>query len=236
MWEMFMNPLMMMLMEEESDGGGGGGTSEGGDGAGGTGGEGESSNEGKGESGKGGGKETPPEGKEGEGSGKEGEGGKSSKEEVEPPSYELALEKDSLLTETDLQSVSKYAKENKLSEKDAKELLEIQEDAVGTRLEKLETDHKEKIASWKKEIESRKGFEEEKVLVAQARDKFASPELKEMLDKSGYSNLAPLWDLFKSVGEAMKDDNFEKGPPGNPGAKGGEEKSLGQRLYGNSKK
>ena len=151
-------------------------------------------------------------GKDGDGDNK---GGDEPKEDPPPEDYELTLEKDSLLNDKNLKAASEYAKGKKLSEKDAKELLELQEDAVGEHLEKQQNDHKAKTAAWKKEIEARKEFKEERVLVNQAMEKFGSPELKEALEKSGFTNWPLLFDTFKNIGKAMSDDTWERGgtPP-----------------------
>ena len=137
---------------------------------------------------------------------------KNDKNEVDsPPDYTLALEKDSILSQGDLDAVSEYAKANKLTEKAAKDLLLQREDAKGDWQEAAEAAHKEKSDGWKKEIEGRKEYKAEVESVDAALKEFGSEELTKALEETGYRNWQPLWDTLKKVGDAMKDDTFEWG-------------------------
>lgn len=151
-------------------------------------------------------------------------------EEKPPEEYTLKLEKDSLLSEKDLESISEYAKTNKLSKKDAEALLTRQEDLLGGAFERVETAHKEKVERWAKEIKDRKEFKDEEKFVAKAMEKFGTEDLKKALDQTGYSNYAPLWDLFRDVGKAMSDDKLIEGKPPNEKK---EPQTLGEKMYPN---
>ena len=214
------------LLEEATEGGDGGSGDGGGEGK-------EENTEGKTEGGEkppeGGSNENPPEGKE-----NSEKNEKKGDESVDTPTdYTLALDKDSLLNEGNLKSISDFAKEAKMSEADAKKLLSIQEDAVGEHLDAQTKAHTEKVNGWKQDIEGRKEFAAETESVNQALKEYGSEELTKALKESGYRNWQPLWDFVKSVGDAMKDDSFENGKPGGTPK---EAQTLGQKMYGNSMK
>lgn len=167
---------------------------------------------------KGGEKEAPETGpKEGDG-GKEGEPEKGPDEKEKQGSktddaYELKRDDDSLLSETDFSTVEKYAKEHKLTKDQATNLLELSEDLVGERLEKIDTDNKKQIATWKENAMSRPEYQKELKNVDAAIDKFGDKELKQVFNKMGYRHLKPVWEFLNTVGAGLQDDEMVRGEP-----------------------
>ena len=148
------------------------------------------------------------------------------------PEYELKLDKESILTEDHLKDISEYAKEHKLSEKQAKSLLEMRGDAVGRTHEGLKELHKAKVETWSKELGARKEFAEEKQWVDKAVNHFGTDDLYKTLKDTGYSNYPPLWDFLKGVGRALSNDSLVEGSPaGNDTGP----KDLGDIMYPNMK-
>ena len=151
---------------------------------------------------------------------------------TQAPEYELKLDKESILTEDHLKDISEYAKEHKLSEKQAKSLLEMREDAVGRTHEGLKELHKTKVETWSKELGARKEFAEEKQWVDKAVNHFGTDDLYKTLKDTGYSNYPPLWDFLKGIGRALSNDSLVEGSPaGNDTGP----KDLGDIMYPNMK-
>lgn len=71
-------------------------------------------------------------------------------------------------------------------------------------------------------------LEENLALVKKARDQFASPELRAMLDETGLGNHPEVVRFFYRAGKAISGDSFVGGRAPNAGGK-----SLADRLYSN---
>ncbi len=144
------------------------------------------------------------------------------------PEVTLKLAKDSLLSETDLQSIQEMAKGKGFDQKQAEELMEAYEDTIGGYHDKLEKEHKEKVQLWEKDAKESKTFKEDEELIDQALEKYAGDDLRKALKESGYNNFPALRNFLKQIGNAMKDDTVVKG---NNAAPAGEEKTLGETLF-----
>lgn len=122
------------------------------------------------------------------------------------------------------------------SEPESKKELESKKEPEGKSEEdyrkefhaKQDAEHKETVKSWKDEVEGRKEFKQEEVLVNNALEKFGSDELLKVFKESGYDRYPPLWNLLTKVGEALQNDKAEDGK-----SSGGKEpeKSFAQQMY-----
>ena len=148
-----------------------------------------------------------------------------------PEAYDLKRDDKSLISAEKFEDIAKYAKDNGLTKKQAESLLDLQEDAIGDRIEKFQTEHKEKVKTWQNDLSSRKEYAEEKQHVDRAMQKFGTEQLSKELNSTGYTHYEPMWQFLKEIGKALSDDKFVSGlPKGN--TKDRANMSLGERMYG----
>ena len=173
-----------------------------------------------------------------EGTQKEGEPGKDETQKAPETSdqkaedYQLKRDDESLISNEKFEDIAKYAKDAGLTREQAENLLDLQEDAIGDRIEKLQAEHKTKVEEWEKELAAGKEFSKDKSLVEQAIKKFGDDKLAKELKATGYMHYGPMWELFKNIGKALKDDNFVAGEGPKTGDKPNREgMSLGKKMF-----
>jgi hypothetical protein len=152
-----------------------------------------------------------------------------------PDKYDLKIPEGSLLKPEEVDKISAYAKAKGLSNEQAQEELNKKSDAVKEYHSALETVHGNSVKEWADKSATDKEFGGENFgknaeLAKRALEKFGSPELKEILNKTGYGNHPELVRFMYRVGKAMGDDSFVSGSK-IPGA----QKSIAEKFYGAEK-
>lgn len=150
---------------------------------------------------------------------------------VVPDAYDLKLPDGSLLTASDLEEISSYAKEKGLSQEQATELMTREHLAVSEYHEAQQEAFKAKTEEWKKAVSNDKELGGDNLAKSaefayRAVERFASPEFKEELNKTGFGNHPEVVRMFSRIGRAMSDDKII----GN-GAPPVEKKSMEEIFY-----
>lgn len=184
--------------------------------------------------------QNPPEGNE---DGKAGDdGGKKDGDgaNTAPEKYDLKIPDGSILTNEDLERISGYAREKGLSQEQAAELLNVENEAANKgykayeakQLAVLEAEQKRWIEEGKADPEiGGDKWEESAELAKRVVDKFGTKELKEGLEKSGLGNYHEFVKLMSRIGRAMDSDKLVIGSQSDKMPK-----SIAERLYGGSDK
>lgn len=164
--------------------------------------------------------------------------GKESVEQkpVVPEKYDVKLPKDSHLNAEHVEKLSAYARSKGLSNEQAQALLDREHETVSSFVEAQKA-HLAKQADevWIGQIKADPEFGGDKLKESTAHahrfmNKYASPELKKLLNDTGYGNHPELFRAFARAGREMADDKILPGG-GLPGAK----KSPEDIFYGNKK-
>lgn len=150
---------------------------------------------------------------------------------VVPDAYDLKLPDGSLLTATDLEEISSYAKEKGYTQEQASELMTREHLAVSEYHEAQQELFKAKTDEWKKAVSIDKELGGDNLAKSaefayRAVERFASPEFKAELDKTGFGNHPEVVRMFSRIGRAMSDDKII----GN-GAPPTEKKSMEDIFY-----
>jgi len=155
---------------------------------------------------------------EGESKDDDGEGEKSAKDEDsdKPEKYEFETEEDSPITDEMLDEIALYSKAQGLSQKQAQEVVDIQEKALNSYQEKLMSNFHKQSSEWKAEAARDPeigGVDHgEKVeLAKRVIDKYATPEFSKEIVKSGFGNHPELVRIFHRIGKAMGNDSLVLG-------------------------
>lgn len=160
-------------------------------------------------------------------------------EPVVPEKYELKLPEGSLLTDQDLEQLSVHAKEKKLTQAQAEEVLAERHAAVSAFAERHQAQQQAEVQTkakaWKEEIETDKeiggtNLEQSNAYVTAAVKRFAPPDLQQIMSTSDIGKHPGLFRMLRSIGKAMADDDFVQDGPAPAG-----EKSLTELFYGPNK-
>lgn len=147
---------------------------------------------------------------------------------VVPEKYDLQNPKDSLLGETELKAVEKYAKENKLTQEEAQAMVTEQAQYSKEHVERQKQSWLEASKS-DPEIGGDK-LSESLSLSKKVLDKFDPKGVfKVELEKYGYGNHPEMIRLLSAIGRAMEDDKVVHGGPTVA------QKSSAEVLYGGSR-
>lgn len=149
-----------------------------------------------------------------------------------PEKYELKIPEGSNLKTADIEKVSSYAKENKLSNEQAQDLLVKRSEAVGDYVQSQKTELTTRVEAWVGDIKSDKELGGDNYLqsVEQAKrvvDKFATDAFKKTLTDTGLGNHPELVRVFARIGKVMSDDTLVKA-----GNIGNGKKSAEEIIYG----
>lgn len=152
------------------------------------------------------------------------------KEGEAPKDYELALPKDSMLTDDQFDKISSFAKEKGLSKEQAQSLV----DRESKQISDYYAQHAERVSGWKKAIETDKELGGEKYkesveFAHRALDRYGSQSLKDELEKTGLGNHPEMVRVFARIGRQMSEDSLVV-----PGTKSGQKKSIEDIFYGNN--
>lgn len=150
------------------------------------------------------------------GEAKQGEEGKPDGDKKEPIEYDLKAPEGMQLDAEALDEFKGIAKELGLENESAQKLTDL-----GTKLAaKWEAKQVEAIqaaqAEWAEQSKTDKRFggdalQENLGIAKKALDTFATPELKQLLDKSGLGNHPEVINAFYNVGKAISEDRFVNG-------------------------
>lgn len=158
----------------------------------------------------------------------------------EPAPIVLKLPEGTSLDQTDLDEVSSFAKANGLNQAQAQAMLE-REAAISKQLAADEPARqqeiiKENTSKWLEAAKADKDIGGEKFgqsaeSAKRVVDRFASPAMKEIFNKSGFGNHPEVLRMFAKIGKAMAPDTLESGK-----IHGSGEQPLEDVFYGGSKK
>jgi hypothetical protein len=145
----------------------------------------------------------------------------------EPENYAFNLEAHQIDGEV-LKAFTDIAKELKLPKDGAQRLIDKVAPVIAARQSEL---IKETVKVWETQAKADKEFGGDKFaenigIANKAYDTFGTPELKELLNKSGLSNHPEVIRTFYRAGKAMSEDTFVSGKTAPSG-----EKSHADRLY-----
>jgi len=153
-------------------------------------------------------------------------------EAVVPEKYELKLQEESLIDQSYLESFEAYAKEKKLSQDQAQELLQREETARKSYYDSQIQKWEQVKEQWKQqtiadpEIGGEK-FAENAELAKRTLEKFSTPQFVSALDSSGYGNHPELVRVFARIGQAMREAKIIGGNVNTGG-----QKSIEDIFYG----
>jgi hypothetical protein len=162
------------------------------------------------------------------------------KEDVEKPTEELKPEGEIALKlpdgaqieQAEVDEVLAMAKENSLTQEQAQKILDARLNSVDLFTKRIQEKHEIQVKQWASDIKSDKELGGDKYtetvsLARRALDKFASPDLKKILDDSGYGNHPELVRVFARVGKTLQDSKLVQAP----GSKAAKTSSLESKFY-----
>lgn len=132
---------------------------------------------------------------------------------VVPDKYDLKLPDGTALTQADVDEISSYAKEKKLTNEQAQELLEREHKIVNKFSENQKVQFEAKRDEWYKAAEGDKEiggtqFKESAENAKRALERFGSDSLKQFLRETPWGNHPELIRTFARIGKAMSNDKF----------------------------
>lgn len=147
---------------------------------------------------------------------------------------ELKLPEGSILTPADLDDIREYAKEKGYTPDQMAQLVERENLAVASYVDRIQLEHKEKADGWDKACKEHKEFggtkyAESSEAALRALKAFFPPQLAEELANTRYGSYPPLWEGLVKAGLSMKDDSVS---PPSSGQQPAEEIPFHERLYG----
>jgi hypothetical protein len=151
---------------------------------------------------------------------------------VVPEKYDLKLPDGSVFDAAHLEEVSAYAKELKLSTEQAQKLVERDNALVSGYREREQANWQKMVNDWSEKVKADPEIGGDKLdtnvqAARKALDRFGSPALKEMLNKTGAGNHPELVRIFAKIGQALADDKILNGSNG-----GKQPRDPAEVLYG----
>ena len=149
-------------------------------------------------------------------------------ERIVPEKYDLKLSEDSILEASALDRIAAVAKAQGLTQEEATAFLKNQEEDVQNYINEMKDVWKKQAIS-DKEIGGEK-LNENVALASRVIDRYASPELKTVFNKTGYGNHPELVRMFVRIGREMGNDKaIVPGAQGSSGPKSDEEIFYGKQ-------
>ena len=126
------------------------------------------------------------------------------------------------------------AKELNLDQDKAQKLVDLQTKYNESHAAKVDANFKSQVKTWGEETKAELGanYKQELVKVAKAINTFGTPELRTLLNDTGLGNHKEVVKFFLNVGAKVSEDKM-RDP--NVSGRDKQSKSVGQRLYTNSK-
>lgn len=155
-----------------------------------------------------------------------------------PEKYDFVLPKDSMLSQGRVDKIAAYAKEQGLSQEQAQGLLNRESEAVSEYQGGLNEAHKQGGSEWTKRIDAYEAAivadkevggqaaKESAELAKRVISRFATDELKQQLDATGFGSHPELVRLFVRIGKSMGEDALVI-----PGKTGAAKKDAASVLY-----
>jgi hypothetical protein len=158
--------------------------------------------------------------------------GKDGKKADEP--FELKSPDEKLIDKARVDQLVAFAKENGLTQAQAQKILDNEHSRFKDYAAKEQSRQKEEFDGWVKAVKEDKvlggeNFSANMETAKRGFDRVATPELRKILNDSGYGSHPAVVRLFFDLGKAMADDKA-----GGGGGSGGssEPQTLGAILYG----
>lgn len=151
------------------------------------------------------------------------------------PVYDLKLSEGSTLSKEHLSQIASFAKENGLTPQQAQKILDRDQAYFEGQKKAAEEGFNQQLDSWVKQVQEDKAlggekFAENMETAKRGFEKFSTPALKEILNKSGYGSHPEVVRMFYAIGKAMSEDSFQKGSPA------GKDVSRAEIFYPSMKK
>jgi len=148
-----------------------------------------------------------------------------------PEKYELAPPEGFELEPETTAAFEGVARELNLTNDQANKLVPLGAQLVAKVQAQQAEAHQQQVAKWADEAKADKEYGGEKfdaslAVALKARDRFATPELKTLMDQTGLGNHPEMVRLFHRIGTAIADDSFVQAP-----AAGGAQKSAASVLF-----
>ena len=148
-----------------------------------------------------------------------------------PEAYELKAPEGFELEPETTKEFETLARELDLSNDDANKLLPLGAKLAQKIAEQQQTSHQAQVTKWAEDAKADKEYGGEKFdaslkTALKARDQFATPELKTLMDETGLGNHPEIVRLFHRIGTAIADDSFVQAP-----SAGGSAKSAAAILF-----
>jgi hypothetical protein len=153
-----------------------------------------------------------------------------------PEKYEIKLPEHSQLSQQLLEKTAADARERGLSNAEAQDLLNERSGAVSAYINEANA----AMSGWLEQAKADEeiggdNFEKSVHLGNQALEKFASPELQELLHTSKLGNHPEVIRFMRKIGEAMADDTIVKAPAGGQPVKQKTNSTPAKRMFPNTK-
>jgi len=153
-----------------------------------------------------------------------------------PEKYELSLPEHSPLDEAVLERTAGYAKKQGLSNEQAQELVNRENQAVVDHVERMKGQLNDQVKVWEADVKADKeiggdAFNKTVEMAKRVVNRHGSEAFKTALNETGLGSHPELIRFLKSVGESMTEDTFV-----HPGASVGKTRSPAEVLYGDTVK
>jgi hypothetical protein len=130
--------------------------------------------------------------------------------------FELEFSQESRLSEADKKRIASYTKEQGLSKDAAQKLIETQESAKAEYFSDLQTEHKQMVSKWADQVKTDKeiggdNYAKNVELARRVIGRFATKELLESLDSTGFGNNPEVVRVFARIGRHMASDELITG-------------------------
>lgn len=148
-----------------------------------------------------------------------------------PEKYELTAPEGFQLEPDTTAQFETVARELNLSNEQANKLIPLGAQLAQKLAAQQQEGHARQVAQWLEDSKADKEiggdkFDASVQVALKARDKFATPELKTLMDQTGIGNHPEIVRLFHRIGTAIADDTFVQAPSG-----GGTQKSAASVLF-----
>lgn len=153
-----------------------------------------------------------------------------------PEIYELKLPENSKLEQSELEQISAFAKENKLSNELAQKILDQKSETISNFEAKALEQHRAKADLWFDQIATDKvlggdNFKKNAELAKRAAQRWGGEPFFKTLEETGFGNHPDLFRLLVNAGKEIGEDSFFEGSQTHS-----QPLSRAQRIFGNSKK
>lgn len=127
-----------------------------------------------------------------------------------------------------LEKFSGVARELGLNQVQAQKLVDIQAQFVQTQNEKALAQYQEQVKAWRQETIQTLGpeYKKELAFAAKALDRFASPQLRQLLTQTGFGDHKEFAQFCIKAGKTLSEDSFAEGR-----SAGSDQRSVAERLY-----